>query len=588
MNNNTIVPPSSTPDVCTVAVLVDGVEIPGKYHIVSLSVSGELNRIPSATLQLLDGDAARSNFQASNTELFVPGNFVEIQLGYRSRNQTVFKGIIIRHSIKIRENASLLNIECRHQAVKMTKSIRSRYFTGLKDSEIMEELIGNHGIQHDIHATTANPKEVVQYEATDWDFFVCRAEANGYMVLAEDNRLVAGPPDMAQETALAIQYGAAILELDAEIDARRQSGGIRTSSWHPANQQLVERDASEPDITRSGNLDPQTLSEATGDEIRILRHVGRLSEPELQTWADSRLMTERLSKIRGRVRIQGCSSIKPGSLITLNGIGERFEGTHYVSGVRHEVSNGNWKTDIQFGLNPERFMETFNLRPLPSTGLLPGPGGLQTGVVTALEGDPEGEERVKIRLPMVSMEDEGAWARIATLDAGNSRGTFFRPEIDDEVIVGFLNDDPRHPVVLGMCHSSAKSAPETAMDTNHVKGYVSREQMRVLFNDEEKSILIKTPGGNSIELSEDKNGVVITDENGNSITLDKNGITIESIKDLKLKAAGEFTAEGSGIDLKAQMALTVSGQNSAEISATTTTIKGSASAVISGGIVQIN
>ena len=51
---------------------------------------------------------------------------------------------------------------------------------------------------------------------------------------------------------------------------------------------------------------------------------------------------------------------------------------------------------------------------------------------------------------------------LATLDAGKERGTFFRPEIGDEVVVGFLNDDPRHPVILGMCHSSAKPAPEPA------------------------------------------------------------------------------------------------------------------------------
>jgi len=56
---------------------------------------------------------------------------------------------------------------------------------------------------------------------------------------------------------------------------------------------------------------------------------------------------------------------------------------------------------------------------------------------------------------MISTSDDGIWARISTLDAGKQRGTFFRPEIGDEVIVGFLNDDPRYPVVLGMVNSSA-------------------------------------------------------------------------------------------------------------------------------------
>ena len=40
------------------------------------------------------------------------------------------------------------------------------------------------------------------------------------------------------------------------------------------------------------------------------------------------------------------------------------------------------------------------------------------------------------------MDEQGVWARVATLDAGNDRGTFFRPEVDDEVVLGFFHDDP--------------------------------------------------------------------------------------------------------------------------------------------------
>ena len=87
--------------------------------------------------------------------------------------------------------------------------------------------------------------------------------------------------------------------------------------------------------------------------------------------------------------------------------------------------------------------------------MLPAANGLQIGVVTALEDDPQGDDRIKCRLPMVGAGEEGLWARLATLDAGDGRGTYFRPEIGDEVVVGFLDDDPRNPVILGMCHSSA-------------------------------------------------------------------------------------------------------------------------------------
>ena len=142
--------------------------------------------------------------------------------------------------------------------------------------------------------------------------------------------------------------------------------------------------------------------------------------------------------MRGRAKFQGFAGVLPGNIMELTGIGERFEGKVYVSGVRHTVANGNWETDVQFGLSTELFAETYNLRPLPAAGLLPAVSGLQIGVVTVLENDPDGEDRIKVRLPLINESEEGIWARIATLDAGTERGTFFRPEIDDEVVVGFL------------------------------------------------------------------------------------------------------------------------------------------------------
>ena len=588
MSPENTIPTPATPDVCTVAVLIEGTEIPGRFQLLSASVSRELNRIPSAVLHLMDGDASKGTFDASDGDLFIPGKKIELQFGYRSTNESVFRGLVVKQSVKVRKSSSLLVVECRGVAVKMTRGVKSRYFVDKKDSDIMEEILGSYSISCDVKPSTPDLKEVVQYESTDWDFLVCRAEANGFLVIAGDDNVVVAPPETGAAPALTVKYGATLIELDAEMDARWQSRGITASSWSPADQELVETDANEPSTTGNGNLSTDDLASVLGGEADRIRHGGNLSQPELQAWADGRLLKERLAKVRGRARCQGFAGVLPGKVIEVSGIGARFEGKLYVSGVRHTVTGGNWETDIQFGLNPERFQETYNLRPLPAAGLLPGVSGLQMGVVTVLESDPDGEDRIKVRLPLVSTSDEGIWARLATLDAGKDRGTYFRPEIGDEVVVGFLGDDPRHPVVLGMCHSSSNPAPEPAKDDNHHKGYVSREKMKLTFDDEKKIIHLETPGGNKLSLTEDKKGILIEDQNGNKITLDDKGITIESIKDLILKATGDIKAEGMNAEIKAQTGFKASGSATAEVSGANTTVKGSAATVISGGVVQIN
>lgn len=587
MGESTI-PTPATPDVCTVAILADGEDISGAYQVLSLTVTRELNRIPTANILLQDGEAAKGTFAVSDTEHFVPGKSIEIQLGYRSTNETVFKGTVVKHGIKIRKSGSVLSVDCRDDAVKMTSGAKSRYFVDKKDSDIMEEIIGGYSLQKDVEATDPTLKQVVQYDATDWDFLLCRAEANGQVVKVEDGKITIAKPATADDSVLQVAFGSTVLELDAEIDARWQSTGIKASSWSQADQKLVEAEAKEPSATETGNLAAADLAQVLGGDAHELKHGGRIEEPELQAWADARLVKERLAKVRGRARFQGFAAIVPGKVIEITGIGERFVGKMYVSGIRHTVSGGNWETDAQFGLNPELFVETYNLRPLPAAGMLPATAGLQIGIVTALENDPDGEDRIKVRLPVISESDEGIWARIATLDAGKERGTYFRPEIGDEVIVGFLNDDPRHAVVLGMCHSSANPAPETAKDSNHLKGYVSREKMKLTFDDEKKIVAVETPAGNTLTLSEDAKGISLVDQNQNKITLDDNGITIESVKDLVLKASKDVKLEGTNVEQKANASFKASGTSSAELSGASTTVKGSATAVIQGGMVQIN
>ncbi|MFI3197066.1 MAG: type VI secretion system tip protein VgrG [Methylococcaceae bacterium] len=588
MNNESTIPTPATPDVCTAAILIDGAEISGEFHVLSVYVSRELNRIPTATLHLQDGEAAKATFKASNTAHFIPGKKIDIQLGYRSHNDSVFKGIIVKHSIKIRNGGSVLILECRDEAVKMTSGANSRYYIDKKDSDIMEEIIDLYGLQKDIKATALTHKEIVQYDASDWDFLICRAEANGLVVKVENGKIIVAPPATGEQSVLKVQYGATLLELDAEIDARWQSKGVTAHSWNATDQEIVSTEAKEPTTTNNGNLAASQLADVIGGAAHIIRHGGKLSEPELQAWADGRLLKERLAKVRGRAKFQGFAGVMPDKIIEISGIGERFEGKLYVSGIRHSFAKGDWHTDVQLGLNTELFAEIHNLRPLPASGLLPAVSGLQIGIVTVLENDPEGEDRIKVRLPMISSSEEGIWARIATLDAGKQRGTFFRPEIGDEVIVGFLNDDPRYPVILGMCHSSAKPAPESAKDDNHRKGYVSREKMKLTFDDEKKTITLETPGGNKITISDEDKGIVFEDQNSNKITLNDSGIKIESSKELSLKADKDVKTEGMNIELKAQSAFKASGSGSAEVSGASTTIKGSATTVIQGGMVQIN
>jgi uncharacterized protein involved in type VI secretion and phage assembly len=197
-------------------------------------------------------------------------------------------------------------------------------------------------------------------------------------------------------------------------------------------------------------------------------------------------------------------------------------------------------------------------------------------VVSQLESDPDGEDRILVQIPIINNEEQGIWARVATLDAGENRGSFFRPEIGDEVIIGFINDDPNDAVVLGMLHSSAKPAPITATDDNHEKGFVTRSEMKMIFNDDKISYTLETPAGKKLTMDEDADIIKIEDEHSNVFTLNGDGITMESAGDIKIKASGDVNIEGANVNLKASAQFKAEGSSGSEVSSgAVTVIKGS-------------
>lgn len=581
MSEERTIPTPGPADLPTLTIKAGGSELKPEYKIFSVTVEKEVNRIPTAQVILHDGDVSKEDFKISNSDDLIPGNEIEILAGYHSDETTIFKGVIVSHGLKARKNKpSLLYIECKDKAFKMTMNRKSAYYTDSSDSDILEEITGSYGLDKDVESISYQHKEMVKYYATDWDFCLIRSEVNGKLIVVDDGKVTIKAPEIS-DPALELVYGATMMEFEAEADSRYILPNTKSSSWDYASQALLEEENDDPGLDDQGNFKSSDLSAVSEIDSYEQKHTGGVKDTELKSWADARMIKSRLAKIIGRVKCQGYPDIKPGNTIKLSGVGDRFNGSAFVSAIRQQINEKNWLTDIQFGLKPEWFSKNKDVIDAPSAGLLPGITGLQVGIVTQVGEDPDGEDRIKVKMPVISPNEEGIWARIATLDAGENRGSFFRPEIDDEVLIGFLNDDPRYPVVLGMMNSSAKPAPLTASDDNHEKGFVTRSEMKVIFNDDEKSINIETPNGNQILISEKEKSILIQDENGNKMEMSADGITMESAKDINIKATGDVNIEGVNINVKASAQFKAEGSAGAEVSS-------GATATLKGSLVQIN
>jgi uncharacterized protein involved in type VI secretion and phage assembly len=188
-------------------------------------------------------------------------------------------------------------------------------------------------------------------------------------------------------------------------------------------------------------------------------------------------------------------------------------------------------------------------------GGAPTTAGRWYGVYPALVRDikdPDGQGRVKIALPW-SPDSGGAafelWARLTTMMAGANRGSWFVPDVGDEVLVAFEAGDPRRPYVVGALWNGKDSPPES-MDgagRNDKKVLRSRNGVKVTLDDTDgqEKLVLETPGGQRITLKDGPGSVEAVDSNGNSVKLEASGITVT--------ASAKVTINASQVEVSAGM-----------------------------------
>lgn len=175
--------------------------------------------------------------------------------------------------------------------------------------------------------------------------------------------------------------------------------------------------------------------------------------------------------------------------------------------------------------------------------------GVTPAEVSAID-DPDGQGRIKVKLPWspdAGGEGYEAWARLATLFAGRDRGSWFLPEVGDEVLVAFEQGDPRRPYVLGGLWNGQDNPPAALTGgANTLKVIKSRRGVTVTLDDSEgqERLKLETPGGQSITLKDGPGSIEISDSNGNTMKFEAAGITITATTKVTINAPQTSVSTG--------------------------------------------
>jgi Rhs element Vgr protein len=532
---------------------------PLSRRLTEVEIIREVNRVPSAELVLQDGDFARREFALSNEADLAPGKELRIKLEYVGASENgrggqkappLFAGMIVRQSVEADVSGSRLKLELKSKSYAMTLRRRSRVFRDQKDSDAFRSILEEYGLPAgQLDDTATVHAELVQYNCTDWDFLLSRADFNGLWVVVgldgEGKEIVdIVRPQIAEAADFVITLGMnqpPVYSMEMEADLSDQCGTVESFSWNSKTQKMT-RVASAVDFSLAqGNLDPTALSAAIGSDKVALQSPAESNEEELQAWADAFVVKSRLSLLRGQISVKGEAFYQTNKTLEIKGVSERFNGRTLITGLRHDAGLQGWTSSLQFGRPASWFAAQADVSGSPAAAMSPPIHGLHIGKVEAYESDQERKLRVKVSAPAIHEKEGLLHARLGTPYAGKSHGLFFRPEVGDEVILGFFDDDPRHAVILGALYSEEFPPPveDGQIDAeNNTKAWLSRQGIKMIWDEKGPALHIvsQEQGGKKMQVSLGKDALEISDMKGNLIKMDDQGITIQSDKAVTLVA----------------------------------------------------
>ena len=226
-------------------ILGKGKALSSVLPIVSVDIFYSINTIPKAVIVIEDGEMSKGTFPLSDGDDLKPGAEIIIKAGYGTKQEQIFKGIVVRHGISIsKRGRSCVRIECRHKAIAMTCARKNANFLQKSDDDIVSEIAGNNGVSISSSMGGEAHKEILQYYCTDWDFMMTRAEANGCWLLADDAGMSIEKIAAKGNGDVELTWGTDIIELKAEANALFQVNKVEANAWDITTQQVISGNSS--------------------------------------------------------------------------------------------------------------------------------------------------------------------------------------------------------------------------------------------------------------------------------------------------------------------------------------------------------
>jgi uncharacterized protein involved in type VI secretion and phage assembly len=569
-----------------IAIKVDGTDLAGEdaSRIAEVTVEQSLILPDMCLIRLYDvGDSTQATravfFKLLDQDTFPIGGELNVDLGRVGSPATVFKGEITAVELEVANNEiPTMVVRAYARSHRLQRGRHSRSFMNMSDKDIVEKIAGEVSLQAECDDTDTTHDYVFQYNQTNWEFLRERAALNGFELFVNDRTLNFRKPQNGQSEGPEQKLWDNLLDIRVKMASSFQASSVVVRGWDPSSKEAIVGTASsatmKPEIGEDRN--GSAMAAGFGDATVYVVNQPIADQTEANTVASAIYAELDGAFIEAEGTCLGDPTLAAGMTINMPTLGTRLSGQYYLTSVvHHAVSDTGYTTS--FVISGRRSSSLYD-----TVRADDGKVGLPSAVIALVTNntDDEGLGRVKVKYPWLDDSEESWWARVASPMAGSSRGFFFLPEVNDEVLVTFEHGDITRPFVIGSLWNGQDQPP---MTNNEV---VSSSKVNTR--------LIKTRAGHKITLDDTDGSEKITIQDkteNNKITIESstNKVSIDADGDIAITAKGKVIVNSTGDTTVDAMNATVTATQKATVTATQSLeLEGTAEVKIHAATITIN
>ena len=563
-------PTDAEKHVAGVDVLAGGAQLDPKIRdtLIEVRVRDTLLLPSSATVRVTDpvGDNIDTLFNTLGI-----GKDIEIKTSSTGATATksIFKGQVVAFEPEFGAKGAEIVIRALDKGHKLQRQRKVRTFQQVSASDMVTKVAQEAGLQADCEATTVVYDFFQQSAETDWDFVTRLARDLDFRVFVKDTTLHFEKPASSAEAAIELTWQEDLMSFRPRVSGVQQIDTVNVRNWDAKSKEVITGSASNATTASTPGIQRSSVAGDLGGGTTLVANRLAITSGEANGIAKSALQGQADAFAEAEGTCFGNPDIKAGCKVTIKGVGTRFGGTYLVSATTHTYrGKTGYQTSFQISGRSDRGL----LDLLHPPAKHDWSANLVVGVVTN-NNDPDQMGRVRVQYPALSDSEESAWARVASVSAGNARGLMMLPQPDEEVIVGFEHGDTRRPIVVGsLFNGKDKPGTDLLQSQDGSFALLSNEKAHI---HTKKDFEIKSDQALMIEITKD----ATTKAQGN--------IQQEAAQGSKLKAGTSYEIEaGTSMTLKG-VSVTVEATASLTLKGATVDIQGSGPVNIKGAIINL-